>query len=141
MELIQKSMDVMDEILDLLYTGDGRILRKMRFQPSFKSSISSFNELYEHLSEKLIADCEKNEQDVKLEINAYKKCNLIMLKIFQFQEVTAQTAEMPNWLAMMIQSSKQPIPSVCTVGIERFLNLLQFLDLTRTQGGGSITHI
>ena len=89
------------------------------------------------MAEKLIDDCEKSQQIGRgLEISAYTKCNLIMLKIFQFQGVSAETEEMPNWLAMLIKSSKQPIPAICTVSIERFLNLLQFLDLTRTQGGG-----
>ena len=131
----------MDEILDILYTGDGRILRKMRSRPSFTSSIRSFNVLYERLSEKITSDCARKQQIVNTEISAYTKCNVIMLKIFQFQDVTAETVEMPNWLPMMIQSAKQPVPSVCTVSIGRFLNLLQLLDLTRTPGGGSITHI
>ena len=48
---------------------------------------------------------------------------------------------MPNWLEMLIESCKQKTSAVCTVSVERFLSLLQFFDLTRTDGGGSITHI
>ena len=42
---------------------------------------------------------------------------------------------------MLIESCKVKTSAVCTVSIERFLSVLQFFDLTRIKGGGSITHI
>lgn len=48
---------------------------------------------------------------------------------------------MPAWLERLIESCKCTDSAVCTVSIDRFLNLLEFVDLTRTAGGGAITHI
>ena len=48
---------------------------------------------------------------------------------------------MPAWLQRLIESCKCTDSAVCTVSIDRFLNLLEFVDLTRTAGGGAITHI
>lgn len=93
--LLTPGLEVVDQILDLLYDGHARILKKMRLTKAFKESIAQFNALYEQVAHKIIKSSRTgrarssiagrpDNENRRQEIEAYRKCNVIMLKIFQF---------------------------------------------------------
>jgi hypothetical protein len=87
LELILPSLDVIDQILNILQKlDDGATLHKQKKIPNFRDSIESFNNLYVNMSEKLIKDSKNQEiqddmQHYKQELETFKKYNNILLKI------------------------------------------------------------
>lgn len=113
---------------------------------NFTESIESFNTLYVMMSHKLIEDSKTQDiqedmQHYKQELDTYKKYNNIMLQIMQYQNVDHQTKQMPEWLDMLIQSSKTGYTKICLVSADVFIQLLRIEDQSNQVGGGSITHI
>ena len=135
--LVLNSLEVMDEILEVLYHGNGAIMKTMRSDKeivdSFDDFINSFNKLYETQARNVVDSFYRmsNQISEKLDVRAYEKCNLIMLKIFQFQIIDNTDEEIPDWMVELIRACSVEDPKICTTSIDRFLFLLKIKDGTK----------
>ena len=88
-ELMGPSLELIDQILEIMYMLDqGNTLNKQRRNKNFRDSIESFNDLYVKISERLVNDrqylIQENVVEFNMDLDAFNKFNMIMLKILQF---------------------------------------------------------
>lgn len=142
LQIIISSLDVIEKIL----------LNNIRFEIVITGqSIENFNKLYVTMSKKLVEYSRTNliqddPQSYKLELETFKRYNNIMYKILKWQRIDASHTERPEWLNMMIKSSKAKYSALCLNSVKIFLNILddEDKDLSEKavkQGGGALTHI
>ena len=77
----------------------------------------------------------------KLELDTFLKYNNIMLQIIHLQNVDSAASQMPEWLDMLIQCSKNSFTKICLVSVDVFIKILSFDDRSHQIGGGTIMHI
>jgi hypothetical protein len=64
-----------------------------------------------------------------------------MLQIIHLQNVDSAASQMPEWLDMLIQCSKNSFTKICLVSVDVFIKILSFDDRSHQVGGGTIMHI
>lgn len=146
-ELIIPSLDVIDQILKIIQDLDqGHALNRQKDSDGFRRSIESFNNLYVKISHRLIQDSQTHliQDDMgqyKLELETFARYNIIIFKILQYQNISSQDLQMPEWLDMLIQSSKTNLTNICLDSVSIFINILRNNDKSNIRGGGALMNI
>ena len=146
-ELIIPSLDVIDQILKIIQDLDqGHALNRQKDSDGFRRSIESFNNLYVKISQRLIQDSQTHmiQDDMgqyKLELETFARYNIIIFKILQYQNISSQDLQMPEWLDMLIQSSKTNLTNICLDSVNIFINILRYNDKSNIRGGGALMNI